>query len=261
MALRSGSILAIAAVLGGGAGLAYAMLVKPGRPAAQVTIDLPTSVGAPIKTREAKAEVAASRKEAPLLCNGEASPVAETADGRLFGHFRYGEPSPTDLVPPPAGFGGPNCPTIHRDMAASLTSLIAAARKDDPQIASAMTGISCFRSIERQRGIFCNPAKIKDRGIAGQAKWVAPPGYSEHATGLTIDFGARTVPQCHVHPCFKTTKTGQWLAKNARRFGFELSFPEGNGQGVSYEAWHYRCVGNDRAKAAFAPARAAFPAG
>jgi D-alanyl-D-alanine carboxypeptidase len=178
----------------------------------------------------------------------------------LFGHFRYEQPAATDLVAPPAGFGGPGCQQIHSDLAASLKSMIAAATKDDPAVGKAMMGVSCYRTIERQRELFCKPAKLKERGIAGQAKWVAPPNYSEHATGLTIDFGARTIPQCHTEPCFKTTRTSQWLAANAGKYGFEISFPEGNGQGVNYEPWHYRWVGSDRAKAVFAPARAAFPA-
>ncbi|MEM1310980.1 MAG: D-alanyl-D-alanine carboxypeptidase family protein, partial [Cyanobacteria bacterium P01_H01_bin.153] len=35
-----------------------------------------------------------------------------------------------------------------------------------------------------------------------------------------------------------------WLETNAARYSFELSFPEGNAQGVQYEPWHWRYVGD-----------------
>jgi len=34
------------------------------------------------------------------------------------------------------------------------------------------------------------------------------------------------------------------LEENAARYNFELSFPEENVQGISYEPWHWRYVGN-----------------
>lgn len=57
----------------------------------------------------------------------------------------------------------------------------------------------------------------------------APPGYSEHHTGFTFDianvgFGDRD----------------SWMAKNAKIFGFELSYPPDNKLGVLQESWHYR---------------------
>ncbi len=191
------------------------------------------------------------------VCPGHES--IALADGRLLGHIPYPEANPADLVAPPPGFDGGNCQRVDREMKVALTSMIAAATKEEPQVGKMMMGISCFRSIERQRGLFCDAGKLATRGIAGQAKWVAPPGYSEHATGFTLDIGVRSRPECNVNPCFADTQTGKWLAVNARRFGFEMSFPKGNKQGVSYEAWHFRFVGSDRAKAVFARARKDFP--
>jgi D-alanyl-D-alanine carboxypeptidase len=267
--MRDGSILLLVVAAGGGAGLTYAMLARPMAPGIEVSLDTPktSTVALPAGGPDIDpgpqvanpAAVTMPDQPAPALCNGEKSPVAPTADGRLMGHFRYEQPVASDLISPPAGFGSGNCQQIHRDMATSLGSMIAAATKDDPQVGKVMMGVSCYRSIERQRGLFCNPAKLQERGFAGQAKWIAPPNYSEHATGLTVDFGARTMPQCHANPCFKTTRTSQWLAANAGKFGFEISFPENNAQGVSYEPWHYRYVGSARAKTVFAAARAAFP--
>ena len=189
---------------------------------------------------------------AVTVCEGY--PAVELVDNRLLNHIPYAETPQGELVAPPAGFGGGNCSQIDREMKPSLDRMIAAATKDDPAVGAGMKGISCFRSVARQKGLFCNPGKIATRGIAGQAKWVAPGGFSEHATGYAIDFGVKSMPQCDVSPCFANTRTGQWLARHARDYGFQLSFPNGNRQGVSFEPWHYRWVGSPRAKAVFARA-------
>ena len=167
--------------------------------------------------------------------------------GTLFGHIRHDEPPPAALVAPPADVAGGSCEAVHADMAGPLAAMITAARAEAPSIGSAIIAISCHRSITRQAALFCAPSRIRDRGYAGQARWIAPPGYSEHATGLSIDFGSRADPQCNLRPCFADTAVGRWLAVNAPRFGFELSFPSGNAQGVAHEPWHYRYVGEDAA--------------
>jgi hypothetical protein len=264
--LKNALILLLAALLGVSAGFAYILYSGDGQSSATnaAKADASPDEETGSKSQEKldtgpskSVDVAISGGNKPLLCDGKAAPVATNQEGRLFGHFPYSEPAAADLVSPPSGFGGANCQQIHMDMAGSLKSLIAAAAKDDPQVGKAIMGISCYRSVERQRGLFCNPAKLGSRGYEGQAKWIAPPGFSEHATGMTIDFGARTVPECHTNPCFKDTRTGKWLAANAGKYGFEMSFPAGNSQGVSYEPWHFRYTGSTTAAQVFGAAKAA----
>jgi zinc D-Ala-D-Ala carboxypeptidase len=197
------------------------------------------------------------------LCPGRPALPALGADGRLMNHFSYADAAPADLAAVPAGFGSGNCQLVHREMSASLAALVAAARADT-KVGNTIMGLSCHRTITRQRGLFCNPAKLKARGYAGQAKWIAPPGYSEHASGFAIDFAARNAPGCQASTCFAGTAVSRWLNANAKKYGFELSFPAGNKQGVSHEPWHWRWVGKPgdaaaRADAVFKPARAAFP--
>ena len=163
--------------------------------------------------------------------------------GTLFGHVRHDEPAAAALVAPLVGLGGGSCQAIHADMIAPLAAMIGAAMADDAAVGRAIIAISCHRSIARQAELFCAPARVAARGYAGQARWIAPPGYSEHATGLSIDFGSRTEAGCNLRPCFADTAVGRWLAVNGPRFGFEMSFPPGNAQGVAYEPWHYRYVG------------------
>ena len=124
----------------------------------------------------------------------------------------------------------------------------------------ALGALSCFRSIAHQRQLFCAGLRDCDGKAALRARFVAPPGYSEHATGYAIDFVQRGADCRAAEQCFALTPGGQWLMRRAAAFGFELSFPAGNRQGVGWEPWHWRWVGAPAARARFAAARTNFPA-
>ncbi|WP_167297927.1 M15 family metallopeptidase [Sphingomonas leidyi] len=176
-------------------------------------------------------------------------PVAVT---RLFNHLPYGEASPADLAPVP-GLAG--C-VMAREAVPDVERLLAAAQAEG----IALGALSCFRSIAHQRRVFCAGLRDCDGEAASRARFVAPPGYSEHATGYAIDFLQRGANCRAVEQCFALTPGGQWLMRRAPEFGFELSFPAGNKQGVGWEPWHWRWVGAPAARARFAAAQASFPA-
>lgn len=71
-------------------------------------------------------------------------------------------------------------------------------------------------------------------------KLVAPPGYSEHETGLAIDFSNNGNYD-------KKAKMWDWLSENAYQYGFILRYPKGKEDitGYEYEPWHYRYVGKE----------------
>ncbi len=171
---------------------------------------------------------------AQKVCRGDAAGDRSS----LFGHRPSTQVGGGSLTGVPRGFGSGGCQQIHSSMAGALRRMLDAAKVDG--LDDEITGVSCYRSVERQRQIFCNPARISSRGYAGQAFSVAPPGFSEHSTGFAIDFGSRSNPGCNLQECFAGTRAGEWLSANASRFGFRLSFPAGNAQGVTYEPWHYR---------------------
>ena len=54
---------------------------------------------------------------------------------------------------------------------------------------------------------------------------------------------------------FDSTEAYRWLEAHAAQYGFELSFPKNNSQGVSYEPWHWRFVGSPTAQEIFRVAK------
>lgn len=114
--------------------------------------------------------------------------------------------------------------------------------------------ISGFRTIAVQTALFAQ--QVQRRGSKkAAAKWSAPPGYSEHHTGYAIDIADQRYPRTDLQISFEGTPAYRWLVANAASYGFELSFPQNNWQGIGYEPWHWRYVGSARAGQTFAAAR------
>ena len=100
---------------------------------------------------------------------------------------------------------------------------------------------SAYRSYAVQQQTYQYWVSVNGQQVADQLS--ARPGYSEHQTGLAIDFAS---PEgCRLEECYRDTLAGQWLAKNALRYGYILRFPDGRQSvtGYRFEPWHYRYVG------------------
>lgn len=114
--------------------------------------------------------------------------------------------------------------------------------------------MSGFRTISAQKKLF--DKQIQKRGSKeAAARLSAPPGHSEHHTGYAVDIGDGKQPQADFKFQFESTQAYNWLFNNAYRYGFELSFRRNNAQGVSFEPWHWRYVGSNRAQQIFTRAR------
>jgi len=96
---------------------------------------------------------------------------------------------------------------------------------------------SSYRSYGYQKQVFARNAR-EDGGEAAAERVSARPGYSQHQLGTAIDFGT-------IDDSFAETKAGRWLAADARRFGYSLSYPKGLEPvtGYAWECWHYRYIG------------------
>lgn len=169
-----------------------------------------------------------------------------------YGHFPYqqAEPNKMTIV---ASYGTGQYQRfeyLDPEAGEALMKLIYAARNEGVWIVP----VSGFRTIEQQQKLF--QAQIKRRGsIQAAAKLSAPAGYSEHHTGLTVDLADGHFSKQDLTYGFENTDAFHWLNIHAKDFGFEMSFPSNNSQGISYEPWHWRYVGSPRAAATFANAR------
>ncbi|MDD3409492.1 MAG: M15 family metallopeptidase [Eubacteriales bacterium] len=79
---------------------------------------------------------------------------------------------------------------------------------------------------------------------------VAPPGTSEHQTGLSCDVLNRDyASRSRMTTDFSETLEAQWLKENAPSYGFVIRYPEEKADITKtiFEPWHLRYVGREAA--------------
>lgn len=135
---------------------------------------------------------------------------------------------------------------VHRETAAALKELTAAARADgiEPPLLNVISG---YRSLKSQQALWARAltkyrAKLRNSGkepteaevVKEARRWVAPPGKSTHQTGRAVDFDLGLPIRSEVAAQARTKEVWRWLNSNAQRFGF-----------VPYERepWHWEFVG------------------
>ena len=106
---------------------------------------------------------------------------------------------------------------------------------------------SSYRSYEYQERVF--NATALEKGLDHALKYVAPPGGSEHQTGLAFDVIFRRNNEM-IEQQLEEDPEIQWLHENAYKFGYILRYPKGKEDitGFNYEPWHFRFVGLELAK-------------
>lgn len=194
--------------------------------------------------------VAGNNGEDPGLGDGSPDPTQGTAtqanptDGAtLLGHRAYAEAPPDTLVPILAD----GSLKLRDGAAQAWFAMEEAARKDGINLIV----LSAYRSIEDQQYLFFEVKKERGQDSSTRAEVSAPPGYSEHHTGYAMDVGDASNPDTHLKPEFESTAAFAWLRDNATHYDFEMSFPKDNPQGISYEPWHWRFVGNQESLETF----------
>jgi D-alanyl-D-alanine carboxypeptidase len=153
-------------------------------------------------------------------------------------HSLPGGYEPDDLVPLTAGVYrvGREGLMLRRMAADALREMAAAAAAEG----IGLTIGSTYRSAEYQAQVYEREVRIYGREIADRQS--AQPGKSQHQLGLVVDFAP-------IDDIFAKTPVSEWLLRNAARFGWSLSYPDGYEQvtGYRWESWHYRYVGRDLA--------------
>jgi D-alanyl-D-alanine carboxypeptidase len=144
--------------------------------------------------------------------------------------------APEDLVELSGTSYGVNRPGLLLRWAAAdaLEEMAAAAQADGVTLQTSST----YRSYAYQEEVYNRNVRESGRETADRES--AQPGYSQHQTGLVVDFGS-------IDDSFAATPAGRWILDNASRFGWSLSFPDGYEAvtGYRWESWHYRYVGRE----------------
>ena len=96
--------------------------------------------------------------------------------------------------------------------------------------------ISGFRSIEYQAMLIRRKINNGQR-IEDILKVNVAPGFSQHHTGNAIDIA--TPGYKPLLEEFDESPAFDWLYHRAAEFGFSMSYPRGNAEGVIYEPWHW----------------------
>jgi zinc D-Ala-D-Ala carboxypeptidase len=170
----------------------------------------------------------------------------------MYGHFPYAEIERDRLITV-ASYAQQEYQRfeqLDREAALQLMKMIYAAR----DVGVWIVPVSGFRNFTNQELLFKN--QIQKRGsLEEAAKLSAPPGYSEHHTGYAVDLADGSFPKQDITYEFEKSKAYKWLTIHAKEFGFEISFPANNTQGVSYEPWHWRFIDSPRAAEVFEVSR------
>lgn len=105
--------------------------------------------------------------------------------------------------------------------------------------------LAAYRSHAQQAELYGR--RVDELGGTEAGSRVARPGHSEHQLGTTVDL--TTEGDTDVDQSWGATPQGQWVATNAHKFGFLLSYPTDAADRTcyDYEPWHLRYVGPEMA--------------
>ncbi|MFV0498394.1 MAG: M15 family metallopeptidase [Candidatus Fimivivens sp.] len=175
--------------------------------------------------------------------------AAELEDWRLM-LVNFEHPLPADwsvdLTVTPYGY------EVDARIADAVDTLITAASNDGVSL------MICYgyRTIEQSQQLFEKQINTQlalglsqEEAVVEAKRWVAPPGTSEHHTGLALDI---VTPSHQVlNHSFAGTSAGIWMAQHSWEYGFVIRYPDNKQDitGITYEPWHVRYVGKEHAAA------------
>ncbi|MCG7286713.1 D-alanyl-D-alanine carboxypeptidase family protein [Cellulomonas sp. ACRRI] len=130
---------------------------------------------------------------------------------------------------------------VRPEVADPLARMLAAAAGDGVTLALR----SAYRSYDDQVRVHADLVARVGQQRAEEVS--ARPSHSEHQTGLAVDVGSTSRPDCDFQDCFGDTDEGRWVAARAGEFGFVVRYTAENRAVTGYapEGWHLRWVGTD----------------
>ena len=113
---------------------------------------------------------------------------------------------------------------------------------DDFAAKTGITNILCnsgYRTYDEQKQMY--EEDLENTGLLESAL-VAPPGHSEHHSGLAMDFA---IDDGYEYPALRNEGEYSWIYANAANYGLILRYTEQNKHITKYraESWHFRYVG------------------
>jgi D-alanyl-D-alanine carboxypeptidase len=130
---------------------------------------------------------------------------------------------------------------------AILLDDLAALVRDARVAGASLAVVSGYRSHAQQASTFQYWVDVA--GYDAALRTSARAGHSEHQLGTTLDFTTAGGASPWDYADWATTREGAWMAANAWRYGFVMSYPRGSFAQTcyDYEPWHYRYVGRELA--------------
>lgn len=144
------------------------------------------------------------------------------------------EPNGLKEIPSEYKYSNTTSREIHTQIYPYLINLMNAARGAGEELYV----FSSYRSFGTQNALKNQYTVTYGAGTANQ--FSAEQGYSEHQLGSTVDF--ITTGLNGDLKGFEKTSEYTWLKNNAYKYGFILSYPQGNTYYI-FEPWHWRFVG------------------
>ena len=134
---------------------------------------------------------------------------------------------------------------IRKVASADLAAMVAAAKAAGAPLQVA----SAHRTYAQQATTFDYWVSVS--GYQQALLTSARPGHSEHQLGTTLDFTSKGGAAPWNYADWGTTAAGSWMARNAWKYGFVMSYPKGETAAscYAYEPWHFRYVGKSIAAA------------
>lgn len=154
---------------------------------------------------------------------------------------------PPDLVPTATAFPAAAGAAAVGELRAVVIDDLRALVTDAAAAGHELAVQSAYRDFHYQAETFQYWVNVQ--GYDGAIATSARAGHSEHQLGTALDFRSLHGVAAWDLDDWSTTPEGAWVAANAWRYGFVMSYPLGarDISCYSYEPWHYRYFGRELA--------------